>query len=171
MPYYFGIVHFHVQQKTRIWWPSCFFVRGGSLSPIMTTDQKHCQKQLNDRILMIVSNMWSMQYKTYSMSWSFDLISISPYMEWIIIFLIWWSAAMSCFVFRTSILCSLCSHLSGSKTWHSEAVRPSLALSDISTNYWGREEDLDIEYSLVFQQNISSMLARCLRRWFNINST
>ena len=35
-----------------------------------------------------------------------------------------------------------------------ELTQPSLAVSAISSTYWGREEDLDIEYSLVFQQNV-----------------
>ena len=30
-------------------------------------------------------------------------------------------------------------------------------------------EDLDIEYLLVFQQNVNLMLAHCLRRWLNNN--
>ena len=50
-----------------------------------------------------------------------------------------------------------------------ELTKPSLAVSAISSTYWGREEDLDIEYSLVFQQNVNLMLARCLQRWLNIN--
>ena len=37
--------------------------------------------------------------------------------------------------------------------------------------YWGREDDLDIEYSLIFQPNTNSMLAHCLRHWLNINPT
>ena len=43
-------------------------------------------------------------------------------------------------------------HPPGSKSWHSEAVRPSLAELAIPSTYCGREEDLDIEYSLVFQK-------------------
>ena len=46
-------------------------------------------------------------------------------------------------------------HPPGSKSRHSEAceaVRPSLAELAIPSTYWGREEDLDIEYSLVFQK-------------------
>ena len=43
-------------------------------------------------------------------------------------------------------------HPPGSKSWHSEAVRPSLAELAIPSTYWGREGDLDIEYSLVFQK-------------------
>ena len=43
-------------------------------------------------------------------------------------------------------------HPPGSKSWHSEAVRPSLAELAIPSTYWAREEDLDIEYSLVFQK-------------------
>ena len=43
-------------------------------------------------------------------------------------------------------------HLPGSKSWHSEVVRPSLAELAIPSTYWGSEEDLDIEYSLVFQK-------------------
>ena len=44
-----------------------------------------------------------------------------------------------------------------------------LAESVLSSTYWGREDDLDIEYSLIFQRNANLMLAHCLRRWFNIN--
>ena len=51
-------------------------------------------------------------------------------------------------------------HLPDSKAWHSETVRPSLAVLAISATYWGREEDLNIEYSLVFYQNVYLMLAR-----------
>ena len=46
-----------------------------------------------------------------------------------------------------------------------------LAESVLSSTYWGREDDLDIEYSLIFQQNANLMLAHCLRRWLNINPT
>ena len=47
---------------------------------------------------------------------------------------------------------SQATHPPGSKSWHSEAVRPSLAELAISSTYWGKEGDLDIEYSLVFQK-------------------
>ena len=46
-----------------------------------------------------------------------------------------------------------------------------LAKSVLSSTYWGREDDLDIEYLLIFQQNANLMLAHCLRRWLNINPT
>ena len=46
---------------------------------------------------------------------------------------------------------------------------PSLAASAISNTYWSRGEDLDTKYSSVFIQNVNLMLARCLRRWLNIN--
>ena len=45
------------------------------------------------------------------------------------------------------------------------------AESVLSSTYWGREDDLDIEYSLIFQPNASLMLAHCLRHWLNINPT
>ena len=47
---------------------------------------------------------------------------------------------------------AMTNHPPGSKSWHSEAVRPSLAELAIPSTYWGREGDLDIEYSLVFQK-------------------
>ena len=47
---------------------------------------------------------------------------------------------------------SLTHHLPGSKSRHSEPVRPSLAKLAIPSTYWGREEDLDNEYSLVFKK-------------------
>ena len=53
----------------------------------------------------------------------------------------------------------------------SRGLRPSLAESVFSSTYWGSEEDLDIEYSLIFQQNANLMLAHCLRSWLNINPT
>ena len=54
------------------------------------------------------------------------------------------------FNLKSSYICL--SHPPGSKSWHSEAVRPSLAELAIPSTYWGREGDLDIEYSLVFQK-------------------
>ena len=51
----------------------------------------------------------------------------------------------------------------------SRGRRPSLAESVLSSTYWGREDDLDIEYSLIFQQKANLMLVHCLRRWLNIN--
>ena len=62
-------------------------------------------------------------------------------------------------------------HLPDSQARCSRGLRPSLAESVLSFNYWGREDDLDIEYSLIFQQNANLMLAHCLRRWLNINPT
>ena len=53
----------------------------------------------------------------------------------------------------------------------SRGRRPSLAESVLSSTYWGREDDLDIEYSLIFQPNANLMLAHCLRHWLNINPT
>ena len=52
-----------------------------------------------------------------------------------------------------------------------EVADRDFAKSVISSTYWGREDDLDIEYSLVFQQNVNLMLAHCLRHWPNINPT
>ena len=52
-----------------------------------------------------------------------------------------------------------------------EVADRNLAESVLSSTYWGREDDLDIEYSLIFQQNGNLMLAHCLRRWLNINPT
>ena len=62
-------------------------------------------------------------------------------------------------------------HLPDSQARCSRGFRPSLAESVLSSTYWGREEDLDIEYSIIFQQNVNLMLAHCLRRWLNINPT
>ena len=62
-------------------------------------------------------------------------------------------------------------HLPDSQARCSRGLRPSLAESVLSSTYWGREDDLDIEYSLIFQQNANLMLAHCLRRWLNINPT
>ena len=45
------------------------------------------------------------------------------------------------------------SHLPDSQARCSRGLRPSLAESLLSSTYWGREDDLDIEYSLIFQQN------------------
>ena len=52
-----------------------------------------------------------------------------------------------------------------------EVADRGLAESVLSSTYWGRENDLDIEYSIIFQQNASLMLASCLRRWLNIYPT
>ena len=52
-----------------------------------------------------------------------------------------------------------------------EVADRDLAESVLSSTYWGREDDLDIEYSLIFQQNANLMLAHCLRRRLNINPT
>ena len=52
-----------------------------------------------------------------------------------------------------------------------EVADRDLAVSVLSSSYWGREDDLDTEYSLIFQQKNSSMLAHYLRRWLNINPT
>ena len=62
-------------------------------------------------------------------------------------------------------------HLPDSQARCSRGRRPSLAESVLSSTYWGREDDLDIEYSLIFQPNASPMLAHCLRHWLNINPT
>ena len=62
-------------------------------------------------------------------------------------------------------------HLPDSQARCSRGRRPSLAESVLSSTYWGREDDLDIEYSLIFQPNANLMLAHCLRHWLNINST
>ena len=62
-------------------------------------------------------------------------------------------------------------HLPDSQARCSRGLRPSLAESVLSSTYWGREDDLDIEYSLIFQQNANLMLSHCLRRWLNINPT
>ena len=43
--------------------------------------------------------------------------------------------------------------------------------STYRSTYWGRGDDLDIEYSIILQQNANLMLAHCLRRWLNINPT
>ena len=59
-------------------------------------------------------------------------------------------------------------HLPDSQARCSRRLRPSLAKSVLSSTYWGREDDLDIEYLLIFQQNANLMLAHCLRRWLNI---
>ena len=51
---------------------------------------------------------------------------------------------------------------SGSKSWHSEAVRPSLVVLAIPSTYRGREEDLDIEYSIICDLRSSEpRLGRC----------
>ena len=55
------------------------------------------------------------------------------------------------------------------KARHREAVRPSLADSVLLTTYWGREEDLDIEYSLIYQKNVNLILAHSLRCLLNIS--
>ena len=60
------------------------------------------------------------------------------------------------------ILLLLYEHLSDSQARCSRGLRPSLAESVLSSTYWGREDDLDIEYSLFFQQNANLMLAHCL---------
>ena len=52
-----------------------------------------------------------------------------------------------------------------------EVTDRDLAESVLSSTYWGREDDLDIEYSIISQQNANLMLAHCLRRWLNINLT
>ena len=59
-------------------------------------------------------------------------------------------------------------HLPDSQARCSRGRRPSLAASVLSSTYWGREDDLDIEYSLIFQPNANLMLADCLR---DINPT
>ena len=41
-------------------------------------------------------------------------------------------------------------HLPDSQACCSRSLRPSLAESVLSSTYWGREDDLDIEYSLIF---------------------
>ena len=60
-------------------------------------------------------------------------------------------------------------HLPESRARSFRGRRPSFAESVLSSTYWGREDDLDIEYSLIFQQNANLMLAHFLRRWLNIN--
>ena len=62
-------------------------------------------------------------------------------------------------------------HLPDSQARCSRGHRPSLAESVLSSTYWGREDDLDIEYSLIFQPDANLMLAHCLRHWPNINPT
>ena len=62
-------------------------------------------------------------------------------------------------------------HLPDSQARCSRGLRPSLAESVLSSTYWCREDDLDIEYSLIFQQNANLMLGYYLRRWLNINPT
>ena len=52
-----------------------------------------------------------------------------------------------------------------------EVADQDLAESVLSSTYWGREDDLDIEYSFIFHQNANLMLANGLRRWLNINPT
>ena len=54
-------------------------------------------------------------------------------------------------------------HLPDSQARCSRGLRPSLAESVLSSTYLGREDDLVIEYSLIFQQNANLMLAHCLR--------
>ena len=44
-------------------------------------------------------------------------------------------------------------HLPDSQARCSRGRRPSFAESVLSSTYWGREDDLDIEYSLIFQLN------------------
>ena len=72
---------------------------------------------------------------------------------------------------RIRRLVSLITHLPDSQARCSRGRRPSLAESVLSSTYWGREDDLDIEYSLIFQPNASLMLAHCLRHWLNIDPT
>ena len=60
-----------------------------------------------------------------------------------------------------AIMCS--DHLPDSQARCSRGRRPSLAESVLSSTYWGREDDSDIEYSLIFQPNANLMLAHCLR--------
>ena len=62
-------------------------------------------------------------------------------------------------------------HLPDSQARCSRGRRPSFAESVLSSTYWGRGDDLDIEYSLIFQPNANLMLAHCLRHWLNINPT
>ena len=52
-----------------------------------------------------------------------------------------------------------------------EVADGDLAESVLSSTYWGREDELDIEYSLILQRNANLMLAHCPRRWLNINPT
>ena len=61
--------------------------------------------------------------------------------------------------------------IQGTLTYYNILLTARLAESVLSSTYWGREDDLDIEYSLIFQQNANLMLAYCLRRWLNINPT
>ena len=51
-----------------------------------------------------------------------------------------------------------------------EVADRDLAESVISSTY-GREDDLDIAYSIIFQQNANLMLTHCLQRWLNIKPT
>ena len=62
-------------------------------------------------------------------------------------------------------------HLPDSQARCSRGRRPSLAESVLSYTYWGREDDLDIEYSLIFHPNANLMLAHRLRHWLNLNPT
>ena len=70
---------------------------------------------------------------------------------------------------RYYIIASSC-HPPDSQARCSRGRRPSLAESVLSSTYWGRD-DLDIEYSLIFQPNANLMLAHCLRHGLNINLT
>ena len=71
-------------------------------------------------------------------------------LDYAVVTMTWWLEALSKLwssCYKVWII-----HPPGSKSWHSEAVRPSLAELAIPSTYWGWEEDLDIEYSLVFQK-------------------
>ena len=54
-------------------------------------------------------------------------------------------------------------HLPDSQARCSRGRRPSLAESVLSSTYWDREDDLDIEYSLIFstkcQPNVGPLSA------------
>ena len=59
-------------------------------------------------------------------------------------------------------------HLPDSQARCSRGRRPSLAESVLSSTYWGREDDLDNEYSFIFQPNANLMLAHCLQHWLTL---
>ena len=66
---------------------------------------------------------------------------------------------------------SCSSHLPDSKARCSRVADRDLAESVLSFTCWGREDDFDIEYSIIFQKNANLLLAHCLRRWLNIIPT
>ena len=76
---------------------------------------------------------------------------------------------MECFSFSVSVK-SADTHLAARLAAPEVADRdPAESVS--SSTYWSREDDLDIEYWLIFQQNANLMLTHCLRLRLNINPT